>query len=62
MNIVRFTSLDRKPVSVNLDAVAFFEASDGHTRIVFSTGVDLTVSETYDDVTNLINPPREMGF
>ena len=59
--IAEFTQLDGNPISVNLSLVFHWEPSGENTVIVFSDDSDLTVRESYDAVSEVLNPERQAG-
>lgn len=59
--IAEFTQLDGCPISVNLSLVLHWEPSDDHTRIVFSDSPAIVVQESYDAVSEELNPERQAG-
>lgn len=59
--IAEFTLPDGNPVSINMEHVDYFQPSDDETFIVFSSGVSVTVTESYDFVAEILNPERQAG-
>ena len=59
--IAEFSLLDGNPVTVNMDQIDYFQPSDENTLIVFADGRDITVTEPYDAVAEMLNPERQAG-
>ncbi|MCW2393521.1 hypothetical protein [Sphingobium sp. B11D3A] len=59
--IAEFTLDDGNPVSVNLALVTHWAPSDDNTIIFFGEGADLVVRESYDEVSEILNPERQAG-
>ncbi|MBV2149174.1 hypothetical protein KRZ98_12890 [Sphingobium sp. AS12] len=59
--IAEFNLLDGNPITVNMDQIDYFQHAGHNTLIVFSSGRDITVAETYDAVAEVLNPERQAG-
>ena len=59
--IAEFTLCDGSPVTINLDQMDYFQASDDGTLVVFADGRQLELQESYDAVAEVLNPERQAG-
>jgi len=61
MEAAEFTLADGNPVTVNLAQIDYFQPSDDETLIVFADGREITVTESYDAVAEVLNPEKQAG-
>ena len=50
---------DGHPITINVDAIAYFKPTGDRTQILLMSGATLTVTESYDVVAEMFNPDAE---
>lgn len=59
--LVEFTQLNGQHISVNLSLIAHLEPSDAGTIITFTNGHIILVTESFDLVSEYLNPEKQAG-
>ena len=59
MKTLQLTLADGSPALIHIPAVAYIQAADDQTLIVFIGGGSLQVTEAYDTVAEMFDPERQ---